>query len=300
MTNQVVNSNNDTATLAPSPSLFDEESILRNLETLLGSEWRESLMRLLGDNEFLRQQELSPAVADTLGILSVGDDLRVLRDITLHVGPLTVSCIPATFSWMPADDSSYELQSSCLITQKEDPWAEQSLSTSSLDMFLVAKRGRVSFARKAVNWRECRCLFIMQPSDYKWPFQATDSAAEHAQLHPLHKDTTDMPVLTVRDVDMNTVLQFLDKAGSSATTNSIRLHFGEHVSDCSICQEQFVAGDQILKLPCRHIFHGDCVKGWLQTKTTCPLCRTALSDTAKEEVERRAALQRDAEHFMYT
>ena len=42
---------------------------------------------------------------------------------------------------------------------------------------------------------------------------------------------------------------------------------------CSICLSNFSAGDEVRDLPCTHFFHSSCVDGWLQTETTCPLCR---------------------------
>ncbi len=59
-----------------------------------------------------------------------------------------------------------------------------------------------------------------------------------------------------------------------------------HFSDvqCSICLAEFTssegpdrdasATEWIRSLPCRHLFHADCVSDWLQTKPTCPLCRS--------------------------
>lgn len=48
---------------------------------------------------------------------------------------------------------------------------------------------------------------------------------------------------------------------------------------CSICMEEVVPtspGVEISKLPCRHIFHEDCLGNWLLRNPTCPLCRAIL------------------------
>ncbi|KAK4267865.1 hypothetical protein QN277_024591 [Acacia crassicarpa] len=49
-------------------------------------------------------------------------------------------------------------------------------------------------------------------------------------------------------------------------------------STCSICLEAFddEEGDGVLALPCDHIFHHDCIVGWLKIGHTCPLCRFQL------------------------
>ncbi|KAF9576495.1 hypothetical protein EC968_007973 [Mortierella alpina] len=46
--------------------------------------------------------------------------------------------------------------------------------------------------------------------------------------------------------------------------------------DCSVCKDDFTKEDQLLQLPCKHIFHEDCIKPWLKVSGTCPTCRYSL------------------------
>ncbi|GAA0155204.1 ubiquitin-protein ligase [Lithospermum erythrorhizon] len=47
---------------------------------------------------------------------------------------------------------------------------------------------------------------------------------------------------------------------------------------CCICQEEFVAGDEIGATVCEHEFHFKCIKEWLSQKNVCPICKkTALN-----------------------
>ena len=41
--------------------------------------------------------------------------------------------------------------------------------------------------------------------------------------------------------------------------------------DCRICLMKFENNENILILPCLHIFHTDCIINWLKNKKTCPL-----------------------------
>jgi hypothetical protein len=48
---------------------------------------------------------------------------------------------------------------------------------------------------------------------------------------------------------------------------------------CSICLDRYRSGDAICVAKasgCDHVFHHDCVSGWLKSHDHCPLCRTDL------------------------
>ncbi|MCO5548653.1 hypothetical protein L7F22_002112 [Adiantum nelumboides] len=47
---------------------------------------------------------------------------------------------------------------------------------------------------------------------------------------------------------------------------------------CSICQEDYMAGDELGQLNCSHTYHTGCIKQWLGLKNQCPICKApALS-----------------------
>lgn len=67
--------------------------------------------------------------------------------------------------------------------------------------------------------------------------------------------------------------------------------YGDTITDdsldegCSICLESYEGEDDIRLLPsCEHHFHKKCVDKWLGSHTTCPMCRTRVSDRRKEPV----------------
>ena len=45
---------------------------------------------------------------------------------------------------------------------------------------------------------------------------------------------------------------------------------------CQVCQFPYEEGDELRELPCEHYFHRECVDSWLQTKSTCALCRKPI------------------------
>ncbi|KAK7291401.1 hypothetical protein RIF29_06512 [Crotalaria pallida] len=42
---------------------------------------------------------------------------------------------------------------------------------------------------------------------------------------------------------------------------------------CSICQEEYEAGEEVGRLNCEHSYHFQCIKQWLVHKNFCPVCK---------------------------
>ena len=51
-----------------------------------------------------------------------------------------------------------------------------------------------------------------------------------------------------------------------------------HNATCAICLEDFNKNDIAQELPCKHMFHKECLAGWLATRhRTCPTCRNLIN-----------------------
>ncbi|XP_031569069.1 E3 ubiquitin-protein ligase Iruka-like [Actinia tenebrosa] len=48
-------------------------------------------------------------------------------------------------------------------------------------------------------------------------------------------------------------------------------------TECAVCQEQFHLSEGVKGLPCRHLYHKDCIEPWLKLHDSCPICRLSLS-----------------------
>ena len=45
---------------------------------------------------------------------------------------------------------------------------------------------------------------------------------------------------------------------------------------CHVCMEDFILDEKVRSLPCKHIYHGDCIIPWLELHGTCPICRKTI------------------------
>ncbi|XP_058775854.1 uncharacterized protein LOC131650142 [Vicia villosa] len=52
---------------------------------------------------------------------------------------------------------------------------------------------------------------------------------------------------------------------------------------CTICQEDYVEGEIIGRLDCKHLYHLECIKQWLLKKNTCPICKKIALDVHEDE-----------------
>lgn len=46
---------------------------------------------------------------------------------------------------------------------------------------------------------------------------------------------------------------------------------------CVICQMRYKRGDRQINLPCKHVYHSECISKWLGINKVCPVCNLEVS-----------------------
>ncbi|KAJ7531307.1 hypothetical protein O6H91_14G039600 [Diphasiastrum complanatum] len=53
-------------------------------------------------------------------------------------------------------------------------------------------------------------------------------------------------------------------------------HLGTDYAQCAVCKDEFDLGAEVRKMPCKHMYHGECILPWLAQHNSCPVCRHEL------------------------
>eukprot|EP00262_Sarcandra_glabra_P012474 TRINITY_DN3223_c2_g1_i1.p1 TRINITY_DN3223_c2_g1~~TRINITY_DN3223_c2_g1_i1.p1 ORF type:complete len:259 (-),score=38.25 TRINITY_DN3223_c2_g1_i1:738-1514(-) len=62
---------------------------------------------------------------------------------------------------------------------------------------------------------------------------------------------------------------------SMPTIEIVASHIGMD-SHCAVCMDAFELGSEAREMPCKHIYHSDCIVPWLSLRNSCPVCRHEL------------------------
>jgi Ring finger domain/PA domain len=257
-----------------------------NVFDLLGDDLRRAIQESLAQS--LPDRQISSEYLSKLGKVVLDNRRGLLHDIVLCIGPLSIMGVLASFGPLP------ETEIACPIVFGDPEFGDApsfSNSSSCTGSIVVLKRGKVSFAQKAIaaSSSGATAVIVGQTFDI-WPFVMTDSAGEIVELN------LKIPVLMISQADLILLEKLIKPVGHgsieishqktdpndisvmSSSRNSMisKLICGRFEDECSICQEKMLEGETVLKLNCRHAYHATCVQSWLERHNTCPLCRNEM------------------------
>ncbi|XP_016178620.1 E3 ubiquitin-protein ligase RING1-like [Arachis ipaensis] len=77
--------------------------------------------------------------------------------------------------------------------------------------------------------------------------------------------------------DPNNIKMVPASKNAIESLEKVKLENNNHLAErCSICLTEFDYGDdaeQVSSMPCKHVYHQECLIQWLKTSHLCPLCR---------------------------
>ncbi|XP_022738064.1 RING-H2 finger protein ATL54-like [Durio zibethinus] len=83
------------------------------------------------------------------------------------------------------------------------------------------------------------------------------------------------------DMDGETLMEAGDQIGfvpaSKSSIEALQKVSGlGNNSECMICLGKIKGEESANRMPCGHVYHGDCIVEWLEKSHLCPLCRYAM------------------------
>ncbi|XP_072996023.1 E3 ubiquitin-protein ligase RING1-like [Typha latifolia] len=61
-------------------------------------------------------------------------------------------------------------------------------------------------------------------------------------------------------------------------------------AQCAVCKDTFEIGVEAKQMPCKHIYHKDCILPWLELHSSCPVCRYELPTDDPDNEQRRSGV----------
>ncbi|KAI4299552.1 hypothetical protein L6164_032999 [Bauhinia variegata] len=107
-------------------------------------------------------------------------------------------------------------------------------------------------------------------------------------------------------IEINSIGRYEHPPASKAAIDSlptIEINDGHLAMEthCAVCKEAFELGTTAREMPCKHIYHSECILPWLALRNSCPVCRHELpADTQSVPASGQSLTWNDEENVGLT
>ncbi|CAN4086954.1 unnamed protein product [Withania somnifera] len=140
-------------------------------------------------------------------------------------------------------------------------------------------------ARNNLSWQNVtRMLHIMGVPTHRQPMilHQICSVADKLANEPYNRNKKILPMKVYISVPV-----FIEESSEpicpanglvEEDLEKVKIEETELGSDCEcvICLEKMEVGSEATKMPCSHVYHGNCLMSWLGVQRACPICRFVL------------------------
>ncbi|XP_050212294.1 E3 ubiquitin-protein ligase BIG BROTHER [Mercurialis annua] len=156
---------------------------------------------------------------------------------------------------------------------------------------------RIDLSR--ATWEHPSALNIEEPTNIDTQSEGDAVVGVHAspeECIPNHSTSESPQAVWQDDIDPDTMTyeELLDLGEAVGTQSrglpqelisllpTSRCKFGSFFSRrkagerCVICQMRYKRGDKQMKLPCKHVYHCECISKWLGINKVCPVCNNEV------------------------
>ena len=92
------------------------------------------------------------------------------------------------------------------------------------------------------------------------------------KLYDEHERDDDITNMIMRE-SMEEVKMVPASETAIESLKKVNLENGDAIERCSICLTEFDGDEEVSSMPCKHVYHQECLIQWLKTSHVCPLCR---------------------------
>ena len=238
--------------------------------------------------------------------------------VGVHVGMLFTSKAAGEDLLVKLVESSHQVKNFYglyLLLDSEEPWdssVDPYAMVAALFMLLTCCGGMAICCHAGYIRRDGRVIIVGRPvhpnarglmtrqqvldlpemeytggSDMKVPAASCtviSSDEESPSNQAANESSLRQPLLDKSDDTVSeTSLQKAAVTNNGGDCNTVLSGF-EWNSSCSICLDEYESGERLRVLPCRHMFHTDCIMPWLtERQGLCPLCKMEVLPEEEDE-----------------